>query len=141
MGITTTITITIPITIVGGGGGAVVVVNGHHDSPIISNIVISMNNIIIITIPLHESALVVMHPDLENILPNPNLLAELLHQALVLLPHLPPKSLRQLLHLLLLLSGEFRPEPLPSHHRHRVDAAVGLVMGGRSGVAAGAEGE
>lgn len=62
-----------------------------------------------------EAVLVVVHPDLKDSPLHPDFLAELLNHRLLLPLDLPPDLLRKAQHLLLLLLGEFRPEPLLHH--------------------------
>lgn len=80
-----------------------------------------------IGVPLAEGVLVVVHPYLEHGPIDADLGAELLNQLLVPLLHLPPDSLGEFMHPLLLVLAEFRPEALPrarvvavrAHHRGR----------------------
>ena len=60
-----------------------------------------------------ESVLVVMHPHFEDSSVDTNLVAKLHNHVLVALLHLPPHFVGELVHLLLLLLGEFRAEALP----------------------------
>lgn len=79
---------------------------------------------------LPESALVVVHPDLEHPLVHPDLPAEPGDELLVLPLHLPPHPLRELQHPLLLPRRELRPEPLPPRAASGADPAVMLRRGG-----------
>lgn len=79
------------------------------------------------------AVLVVVHPHLEDLAPHADLLAELLHQRLVLLLHPPAQPLRERQHLLLLLRRELGPEPLPA----QVPLRRGEVRGRRPALLAG----
>lgn len=80
-----------------------------------------------IDVPLADGVLVVVHPYLEHGPFDADLGAELLDQLLVPFLHLPPDSLSEFKHPLLLVLAEFRPEPLSrarvvaarAHHRGR----------------------
>lgn len=56
--------------------------------------------------------LVVMHPDLQNTLPDTNFITKLLHNSLILLLHPPAHLIREQIHLILLILRELGPEPL-----------------------------
>jgi len=71
--------------------------------------------------------LIVVHPDLEDLAPDADLVAEVLHQRVVLLLHPPAEALRERQHLLLLLRRELGPEALPP------DVAVRLRLRGGPG--------
>jgi len=58
--------------------------------------------------------LIVVHPHLEDPSWNANLIAEILHQPFIPFLHSPPQTLREILHLFLLLLAELGPEPLLS---------------------------
>ncbi|WVZ99718.1 hypothetical protein U9M48_044979 [Paspalum notatum var. saurae] len=75
--------------------------------------------------------LVVVHPDLEDLAADADLVAEVLHQGLVLLLHPPPQALRERQHLLLLLGRELGPEPLPAQLVARPRGGGGGGVGGR----------
>lgn len=59
-----------------------------------------------------KSVLIVMHPNLENSLVYPDFIAEICDQLFVSLLHLPPNSLCEFQHFILLILGEFCPESL-----------------------------
>lgn len=96
--------------VVGGRGVAVVVGVG-----VLKNVAVLTT----IRIPLHKGVLIVVHPHLQHTLFHRNFIAELLHQFLVSLLHLPPHSLRKLVHLLLLFLAELGPVPLSSIRAQR----------------------
>lgn len=60
-----------------------------------------------------ESALVVMHPHLENAPVYPDLITQLCNCGLVSLLNFPANVSSKLQHFLLLVMSEFSPEPLP----------------------------
>lgn len=60
-----------------------------------------------------KSVLVVVHPHFEDSSVHTNLVAKLHNHVFVALLHLPPHFVGELVHLLLLLLGEFRAEALP----------------------------
>ncbi|CAL5400469.1 unnamed protein product [Camellia sinensis] len=62
---------------------------------------------------LPKSVFIVVHPDFEHTSVDPNVAAELVDQLFVPLLHLPPNSLCQFVHPLLLILREFCSEPLP----------------------------
>lgn len=80
---------------------------------------------ITIRFSLPKSVFVIVHPNLQNPSVHPNLMAELLHQFLVPLLHLPPHSLRELVHLILLILCELGPEPLPRIRARRPQSVRG----------------
>uniref|UniRef100_A0A0A9DBH4 Uncharacterized protein n=1 Tax=Arundo donax TaxID=35708 RepID=A0A0A9DBH4_ARUDO len=61
---------------------------------------------------LAEGVLVVVHPNLEDVALDADLVGELLHGGLVVLLDAPPDALRERQHLVLLLLGELGAEPL-----------------------------
>jgi|UniRef100_A0A804UG29 hypothetical protein len=81
--------------------------------------------------------LVVVHPDLEDLPPDADLVAEVLHQRVVLLLHPPAEAFRERQHLLLLLRRELGPDPLPPDVALRVRVRRGGEPGRRATLLAG----
>lgn len=69
--------------------------------------------ITVTVVVLPKSVFIVVHPDFEHTSVDPNVAAELVDQLFVPLLHLPPNSLCQFVHPLLLILGEFCSESLP----------------------------